>query len=179
MGRHSGAALQEIEDGDLDRCMRLAGSRGMIDAARVLQDGGCFILRSGDALGSHLGRLFPEGAGGRIVRMSVSSAAGGDGAGRPREGGYEIVFVRGRRDAGAKENGGARLAGRTRRRLARARPGRRLRLLNLGLGVAVLAAVSAISLAAISPPLGHIFAAGALAPAGIMLIRAASGGGHA
>lgn len=152
--------------------MRLIGSRGAIDAARAFQDDGCFIVRSGDALGRHLGRLYPEGAGGRIVRMSVLGA-GGNGAGRPREGEYEIVFVQGRREAGAEENGGARLAGRTKWRLARARPGRRLRLLNLGLGVAVLAAVSAISLAAISPPLGYIFAAGALAPAGIILIRAA------
>lgn len=179
MEQHSGAAPQEVEDGDLDRYMRLAGSRGMIDAARVLRDDGCFIVRSGDVLGSHLGRLSSGGAGRRIVRMSVLGA-GGDGAGQFQEGGYEIIFVRGRKEAVAeKDGGGARLAGRTKRRLARARPGRRLRLLNLGLGVAVFAIMSATSLVALSPPLGHIFAAGALAPAGIMLIRAASGGWHA
>ena len=174
MEPHSGAALQKIEDGDLDRYMCLAGSKGVIDTARVIQDDNCFILRNEDGLVEYLNRLSFQSAGCCTVRMSVSGAEG-EGSGQPRKVGYKIIFVQGRKEAGERKDRGARLASKTRKGLARARPGRRLRMLNLGLGAAVFATMSAISLVAISPPLSYIFAAGALAPAGIMLIRAARG----
>ena len=69
--------------------------------------------------------------------------------------------------------GHAKLDSKTRERLAQALPRPRLPMLNLGLGVAVFALMSATFLVALSPPLSHVFATGALAPAGIMLARAA------
>lgn len=176
MEPHSWTTLRKIEDGDLDRYMRLAGSKDVIDTARAVHDDNCFILHDEDGLVKHLSGLSFESASRCTVRMSMSCAgAGGGEGGGPSRGGYKIMFVQGRKGGGERERRGARLASETKEGLARAQPGRRLRMLNLGLGVTVFAAMSATSLVAISPPLSYVFAAGALAPAGIMLVRAARG----
>ncbi len=175
MEPHSGVALRRIEDDDLARYMRLAGSRGVVDAARVVHDDNCFILRNGDGLVEHLEKLSRAGSSRCTVHVSMScEASGGEGAKPPQAGGYKVMFVRSRKEGG-EEARGARLASETREGLARARPGRPLRMLNLGLGVTIFATMSATSLVAISPPLSYVFALGALAPAGIMLARAARG----
>lgn len=167
-GPHGRAALEEMEKGDLARHMRLPGGSCIVEAARAIGDDGCFVLRSGDPLVEILCNA-PRGA----VRMSLHcadarSGGGDDGANPPRGGRFEVVIVPGREDGEAAE-----LSGKTKERLARAQEGRGLRMLNLGLGVAVFAIMSATSLVALSPPLSYVFAAGALAPAGIMLARAA------
>ena len=175
-GPHSKAALREIEDNDLDRYMRLEGSKGVVDAARVLYDENCFILRKEDGLVKHLITAARGAAPRHTVRMSMSCAEAGDSDADTSPGGrFEIIFMQKQKE---KENrpgaaGHAKLASKTRERLAQALPRPRLRMLNLGLGVAVFALMSATSLVALSPPLSHVFATGALASAGIMLARAA------
>ena len=179
MEPHSTASLQEMEEGDLAKHMRLPDSKVVVDAAQAIHDDNCFILHNEDGLVKHLSKISPDGSGRYTVRMSMSCAGAGAGAGEmaPRGYRFEIILVRGQRGDGPVAAEGAELASRTKGWLARARPGRRLRLLNLGLGVAIFAAMSATSLVAVSPPLSYVFAAGALAPAGIMLARAA--GRHA
>lgn len=151
---------------------------GVVDTARVVYDDNCFILRKEDGLVKHLGAVASSGGGGAIhtVRMSMScTEAGASGANTSPGGRFEIIFMQERKEDLPGAAGRARLASKTRERLAQVLPRRRLRLLNLGLGVAVFASMSATSLVALSPPLSHVFAAGALAPAGIMLVRAARG----
>lgn len=175
-----------MEDGDLARHMRLAGA---VDAARAVQGDCCFVLHSEDGLARRLREASRGGPGRHALHMMSYTAAGAAGggpiAGPPQDGGRKIVIlVRNRREAGRGAGAGAgvavesaELTSKSKKWLARMRPGRRLRMLNLGLGVAIFATMSATSLVALSPPLGYVFAAGALAPAGIMLVRAA--GGHA
>ena len=176
MEPHSWAAHREIEDDDLARYMRLPGSDCIVDAARSVHDAGCFILHKEDGLVKHLGAVARDVAPTRTVRMSMSCTGAADAGGNPSPGGrFEIIILRARKDNRSGAAGGARLASKTRERLAWARPGRRLRMLNLGLGVGIFAVMSATFLVAASPPLSHVFAAGALAPAGIMLVRAVRG----
>ena len=176
MEPHSRTAPREIEDDDLAKHMRLPGSEGIVDTARSVHDAGCFILHKEDGLVEHLGTVARDDAPTRTVRMSMSCTEAADAAGNPSPGGrFEIIILRAQKDNRPGAAGGARLASKTRERLARTRPGRRLRMLNLGLGVGIFAAMSATFLVAASPPLSHVFAAGALAPAGIMLVRAARG----
>lgn len=175
--RHGRTALGGIEESDLARHMRLADPGRLTGAVRAIHDGTCFILHSGDDLVGLLSRASRGDSGRCTVRMSLPREFEGRGADgkAPRGGGFEIIFVERREDGGRGSEDRAELTGRTREWLARARPGRRLRMLNLGLGAAIFAAMSAAFLVAMSPPLSYVFAAGALAPAGIMLARAASG----
>ena len=176
MEPHSKTALREIEDSDLARYMRLAGSSGVVDTAQVVYDANCFILRKEDGLVEHLGAVASGGAPLHTVRMSMScTEVEASGADTSPGGKFEIIFMHGWKESRPDAAGRARLASKTRERLAQVLPRRRLRLLNLGLGVAIFALMSATSLVALSPPLSYVFAAGALAPAGIMLVRAASG----
>ena len=176
MGLHSTTALREIEDSDLARYMRLAGSMGVVDTARVVYDDNCFILRKEDGLVKHLGAVARGGAPLHTVRMSMScTETEASGVDTSQDGKFEIIFMQGWKENRPDAAGRAKLASKTRERLAQVLPRRRLRLLNLGLGVAIFALMSATSLVALSPPLSHVFAAGALAPAGIMLVRAARG----
>lgn len=165
-----------MEDGDLARHMRLAGAEGVVDATRVIQGDCCFVLHGEDGLAKRLREASRSGPD-RYTLMSYTAAGGGPIAGPPQDGGRKIVIlVRNRREAGtgaAAES--AELTSKSKKWLAGVRPGRRLRMLNLGLGVAIFATMSATSLVALSPPLGYVFAAGALVPAGIMLARAAWG----
>lgn len=157
--------------------MRLAGSMGVVDTARAVYDDNCFILRKEDGLVKHLGAVASSGGGAiHTVRMSMScTEAGASGESTSPGGRFEIIFMQERKEDLPGAAGRAKLASKTRERLAQVLPRRRLRPLNLGLGVAVFALMSATSLVALSPPLSHVFAAGALAPAGIMLVRAARG----
>ena len=178
-----------MEDGDLARHMRLAGAECAAGATRVVQGDCCFVLHSEDGLAKRL-RKASRGGPGRYALHTMSYTATGAGAGEgpiagpSQDGGRKIVIlVPNRREAGAGAGAAAgaaeraELTSKSKKWLARMRPGRRLRMLNLGLGVAIFATMSATSLVALSPPLSYVFAAGALAPAGIMLARAA--GGHA
>lgn len=132
-----------------------------------------FILRKGDGLAERLSVATRGGGAVRAVRMSMQcTAAAGAGANAPTGDMFEIMPVRGQKERRAGAAGGARPAGKTRRRLARVRQGRQLCLPSLGLGIAALAAISAASLVSGSPPLGYVLTAGALASAGIMLARA-------
>ena len=176
MEPHSWTIHGEIEDDDLARYMRVPGSKGIVDTARSVHDAGCFILHKEDVLVKHLGTVARDDAPTRTVRMSMSCTEAADADGNPSQGGeFEIIILRERKDSRLDAAGGARLDSKTRERLARMRPGRRLRMLNLGLGVGIFAAMSATFLVAASPPLSHVLAAGALAPAAIMLVRAARG----
>ena len=173
MEPRSRMALQEIEDDDLARYMRLAGSRRMVDTTQVIHDDKCFILRSEDGLVKHLNRISHVDPKRYTVRMSMQCTGSGSGASQDDK--FEIIFVRERKGDGAGKAEGAELTGKSKKWLARVRPGRGLRMLNLGLGIAIFATMSATSLVALSPPLSYVFAAGALAPAGMMLVRAAKG----
>ena len=169
--RHGGAGLREAEDCDLARHMRLPVDSCVVDAARAIGGGNCFILHGDDPLVGILCGASSRGGPGRgAVRMSLqcSNAESREGSGPPRGGRFEVVILPGGEEGGEA----AKLACKTRDMLARAREGRGLRMLNVGLGVAIFATMSATSLVAVSPPLGYVFAAGALAPAGIMLVRA-------
>ena len=176
---HGIAALREMEERDLARYMRLPDSRCVSDAARAIKGDNCFILCRGDDLVERLCKVPHGDSGRRTVRMSMPCEDGESGAGAeagaPRGGGLEIILVRGREDGGEVPAERAVLTGKTKRRLARARGGQWLRMLNLGLGVAIFATMSATFLVAVAPPLGYVFAAGSLAAAGIMLARAADG----
>lgn len=170
--RHGGAGLREAEDCDLARHMRLPVDSCVVDAARAIGGGNCFILHGDDPLVGILCGASSRGGPGRgAVRMSLqcSNAESREGSGPPRGGRFEVVILPGGEEGGEA----AKLACKTRDMLARAREGLGLRMLNVGLGVAILATMSATSLVAVSPPLGYVFAAGALVPAGIMLARAA------
>ena len=168
-----------MEDGDLARHMCLAGAEDVVDATRVIQGDYCFVLRNEDGLAKRL-REASRGGPNRYTlhRMSCTVSWGGPIADPSQDGSRKIVIlVKNRKEAGtdaAAES--AELTSKSKKWLARMRPGRRLRMLNLGLGVAIFATMSATSLVALSPPLSYVFAAGALVPAGIMLARAA--GGH-
>ena len=172
---HGIAALQEMEERDLARYMRLPDSRCVSDAARAIKGDNCFILCRGDDLVERLCKVPHGDSGRRTVRMSMPCEDGESGAGAwaSRGSGLEIILVRGQEDGGEVPAERAVLTGKTKKWLDRVRPGRRLRMLNLGLGVAIFATMSATSLVALSPPLSYVFAVGALAPAGIMLARAA------
>lgn len=173
MGTRNRPALQGTEDDDLAKYMRLAGSRRMVDTTQVIHDDECFILHSEDGLVKPLSKIPRVDSKRYTVHMSMQcTEAGGDPSQDDR---FEIIFVRERKGDGQGAAEGAELTSKSKKWLNRMRPGRRLRMLNLGLGVAVFATMSAISLVALSPPLSYVFAAGALAPAGIMLIRAARG----
>ena len=111
-----------------------------------------------------------------IVHVSISLTKGGAEGGKLAPGHEsKLVVVVDRKN---RDVAGARLAHETRERLEQARPeqarpDRRRGMLNLGLGVAILATMSITSLAILPSPYSYAIAAGALAPVGIMLARAA------
>ena len=174
MEPHKGAALQEIEVDDLAKFMRLNDSREMVYTAQAFYGDGTFVLHNEDDLVKKLSGPSHDGPIRHTVRMSMprTGAEDGEGARRPR-GKFELTFVLKRTEGIGRAAEGARLADKTREQLARVRQGPRLHMLNVGLGAAVFAVMSASSLVLLSPPLSYVFAAGALAPAGVMLARAA------
>ena len=159
--------------------MRLSGAEGVVDATQVVQGDSCFVLHNEDDLAKCLREASRSGSNRYALHMmSYTVMWKGSIVDPPQDGRRKIVIlVRNRMeaDAGAAAES-AKLTSKSKKWLARVRPGRRLRMLNLGLGVAIFATMSATSLVALSPPLSYVFAAGALVPAGIMLVRAA--GGH-
>ena len=174
MEPHKGAALQEIEVDDLAKYMRLDDTREMVYTTQVFYDDGMFALHNEDGLVKKLSGPSHDGPIRHTVRMSMprTGAEDGEGARRPR-GKFELTFVLKRMEGIEGATEGARLADKIRERLARVRPKPRLHMRNIGIGLAVFVALSATSLVLWHPPLSYVLAAGALAPAGIMLARAA------
>lgn len=135
-------------------------------------DGICLVLHDKDPLRASLEAACQEGGGGRIAEVSIPRTGGG----RFEPGHkYKLVVIIGEKKSGAPI---ARLAHRTRSQIGLetsgpAGPERQQGMLNLGLGVAIFAVMSVTSLAILAPPYSLAMAAGALAPAGVMLARAA------
>lgn len=171
MGPHSAEAGRGGQRGDLAEFFGGEDLEGVADVVGAIGGGHCFVLRCEDPLRDSLLEACRGVGRGRIVDV-LAPRSGRDGEGAKREPGheYKIAVV-----VGGKKGGGpvARLARRTRVQIGLEPPERRPGMLNLGLGVAVFAVMSVTSLAILAPPYSFAIAAGALAPAGIMLARAA------
>ena len=173
---HSESSILKTADDDLARYIRQACDEGECDAAQMIGVEDCFILLDKDDLREHLENASRDGEGKHTVYVSIRQGKN-DGEIPLHASGHEhrLVVLRPKKSADMDR---ARLTHDTRRRLAlappeRAKQGRRRGILNLGLGVAILAMMSVTSLAILSPPYSYVVAAGALAPVGIMLARAA------
>ena len=181
MEPRSRIAVHKTGDDDLVEYMRQAGVEDAAYMSRMMGDGDCFVLLDKDDLRTPLEGSLRAGTKRRIVHVSIPLTKGGVEGGKlapGHESKLVVVMDRKNRDAA-----GARLAHETRERLEQARPeqarpeqarpDRRRGMLNLGLGVAILATMSITSLAILPSPYSYAIAAGALAPVGIMLARAA------
>lgn len=172
MKSHSVTATHKMPDGDLAQFVHGKDLGDAVDVANMI-DGDCFVLHGEDALRGSLEAACQEGKRGRIVDVSIPQT------GRDVEGGkcepghkYKLVIMISEKKDGTSS---ARLTHKTRAQIEpeMAEPERRQGILNLGLGVAIFAVMSVTSLAILAPPYSFAIAAGALAPAGVMLARAA------
>lgn len=176
MEPRSRIAVHKTGDDDLVEYMRQAGVEDAAYMSRMMGDGDCFVLLDKDDLRTPLEGSLRAGTKRRIVHVSIPLTKGGVEGGKLAPGHEsKLVVVMDRKD---RDAAGARLAHETRERLEQARPeqarpDRRRGMLNLGLGVAILATMSITSLAILPSPYSYAIAAGALAPVGIMLARAA------
>ena len=176
MEPRSRIAVHKTGDDDLVEYMRQAGVEDAAYMSRMMGDGDCFVLLDKDDLRTPLEGSLRAGTKRRIVHVSIPLTKGGVEGGKLAPGHEsKLVVVMDRKD---RDAAGARLAHETRERLEQARPeqarpDRRRGMLNLGLGVAILATMSITSLAILPSPYSYAIAAGTLAPVGIMLARAA------
>lgn len=176
MEPRSSVAVHKTGDDDLAEYMRQAGVEDAAYLSRMMGDADCFVLLDKDGLRTPLEGSLRAGTEHRIVHVSISLTKGGVEGGKLAPGHEsKLVVVMDRKD---RDAAGARLTHETRERLEQARPeqarpDRRRGMLNLGLGVAILATMSITSLAILPSPYSYAIAAGALAPVGIMLARAA------
>lgn len=175
MEPHKGAALQEIECDDLARRMRLGDPKGVAYTAQAFYIDGMFVLHNEDGLVKKLSEPSHDGPIRHTVLMPMprTGAEDGEGAMLSQDDKFEFTVVLERSESVGRATEGSRLASRTREWLARVRPKPPLNIRNIGIGLAVFAAMSATSLVVWHPPLSYVLAAGALAPAGVMLARAA------
>lgn len=175
MEPHNGAALQEIEGDDLARHMRLDDPKEVVHTTQAFYGDDSFILHNEDGLVKQLSKQLHNGASRHTVRMSMprTGAEGDEGAMRSQDDKFVFTIVLERSKSVGRATEGSKLASRTSEWLARVRPKPRLNIRNIGIGLAVFAAMSATSLVVWHPPLSYVLAAGALAPAGVMLARAA------
>lgn len=176
MEPRSRIAVHKTGDDDLVEYIRQAGVEDAAYMSRMMGDGDCFVLLDKDDLRTPLEGSLRAGTKRRIVHVSIPLTKGGvEGGKLAPDHESKLVVVMDRKD---RDAAGARLAHETRERLEQARPeqarpDRRRGMLNLGLGVAILATMSITSLAILPSPYSYAIAAGALAPVGIMLARAA------
>ena len=154
--------------------VRQAGAEGAVDIASMMDDGDRFVLHGEDPLRACLEADSRVGRGRRTVYISVSSTRKDlESIGHAPDQESKLVVMTDDRVGYAPS---ARLSLETRSRLRTAQPAQpaqRRGILNLGLGVAIFAMMSVTSLAILPQPYSYAVAAGALAPAGIMLAWAA------
>lgn len=174
MESHKGIAACNGGNDDLAEYVRQAGAEGAVDIASMMDDGDRFVLHGEDPLRACLEADSRVGRGRRTVYISVSPTRK-DPESTGHAPGQESKLVVMTDDRVGYEPS-ARLALETRSRLRPAQPAQpaqRRGILNLGLGVAIFAMMSVTSLAILPQPYSYAVAAGALAPAGIMLAWAA------
>lgn len=174
MKSHRGITAPNGGNDDLAEYIGQAGAKGAVDIANMMDDGDRFVLHGEDPLRECLEADSRDGKKRYTVHISVSPAKkDSESTGRPP--GHESKLVVMTYDK-VSYTPNARLALKTRSRLRPAQPAQpeqRRGKLNFGLGVAIFAMMSVTSLAILPQPYSYAVAAGALAPAGIMLARAA------
>lgn len=174
MKSHRGITAPNGGNDDLAEYVRQAGAEGAVDIASMMDDGDRFVLHGEDPLRECLEADSRDGKKRYTVHISVSTAKK-DSEGTRHTPGHESKLVVMTDDKGGYTPS-ARLALETRSQLRLVQPEQpeqRRGKLNFGLGVAIFAMMSVTSLAILPQPYSYAVAAGALAPAGIMLARAA------
>ena len=174
MEPHSGTINRKIgdDDDDLAEYVRQAGAgSGVADVVRMIGDGDYLVLLDQDDLRTSLENATRDGKRQHVQCASMRQVNANVGDTMP---GPELepclVVIRSKKSVDVPN---AKLSRETKMRLEKASPERRKGTLNLGLGVTIFALMSVTSLAILSPPYSYAVAVGALAPAGIMLARAA------
>lgn len=174
MELHSETANRKIvdDDDDLAEYMRQAGAgAGVVDMAQMIGDEDRIVLLDGDELRASLDNASRDGKGRHVQYFSMRRIEPNADAAKSTSGHEPGLIVMMRKKNVDMDN--TKLARETKMRLGQAQPGRRNRILNLGLGAAIFALMSVTSLVILSPPYSYAVATGALAPACIMLVRAA------
>lgn len=174
MELHSETANRKIgdDDDDLAEYMRQAGAgASVVDMAQMICDEDRIVLLDGDALCASLENASQNGEGRDVQYFSMRRIEPNEDAAKSASGQQPGLIVMMRKKNVDMDN--TKLARETKTQLGQAQPERRSRILNLGLGAAIFALMSVTSLVILSPPYSYAVAAGALAPACIMLARAA------
>ena len=174
MESHRGIAACNGGDDDLAEYIRQAGAEGVVDIASMMDDGDRFVLNGEVPLRACLEADSRDGRRRHTVYISVfPTKKDFETAGHTPGQESRLVVVT---DDKGDYTPSARLALETRSRLRPAQPAQPAQqrgILNLGLSVAIFAMMSVTSLAILPQPYSYAVAAGALAPAGIMLAWAA------
>lgn len=177
MESHRGIAACNGGDDDLAEYISQAGAEGAVDIASMMDDGDRFVLNGEDPLRACLEADSRDGRRHHTVYISVfPTKKDFEIAGHTPGQESRLVVVT---DDKGDYTPSARLALETRLRLRPAQPAQPAQpeqqrgILNLGLSVAIFAMMSVTSLAILPQPYSYAVAAGALAPAGIMLTWAA------